>query len=191
MHDLVDFLVEERYCNTESEAIKILESVSDEFYESLIEAQISAITSTAEARKRMDAEMKKVGTSDFNPKLVTHLRKKISGLRGPASVELAQSKSRGLQKTPTGASGSRVQKGEVVSSVGSTAGIQRTDTGRYSRAATELTGISPESRGTKSVDINRTRTSEIVADRYADRAVSGAGGTNQARSGGTRGVRTR
>ena len=191
MHDLVDFLVEEKYCNTESEAIKILESVSDEFYDSLVEAQVSAITSTADARKRMDAEMTKVGKPEFNPNLVKHLRKKIAGLKGPASAELTQSKSKGLQRTPTGEGGSRVQKKDVVSTVGSISGIQRTDTGKISRAATELTGISPESRGTKSVDTNRTRTSEIVADRYADRAVSGGRGTNVSRSGGTRGARTR
>jgi hypothetical protein len=192
MHDLVDFLVEERYCNTESEAIKIIESVSDEFYEYLIEAQVSAIASTADARKRMDAEMKKVGKPEFNPNLVKHLRKKIDGLKGPASAELTQSKSKGLQKTPTGKGGTRAQKPrDVVSRVGTTTGIQRTDTGKISRAATELTGISPESRGTRSVDTQRTKTSELVGDRYSDRAVAGGRGTQQARSGGTRGVRTR
>jgi hypothetical protein len=189
MHDLVDFLVEERYCNTESEAIKIIESVSDEFYDYLIEAEVSAITSTAEARKRMDAEMKKVGKPEFNPNLVKHLRKKIAGLKGPASAELAQSKNKGIQKTP---GGSRAQKPrDVVSRVGTTAGIQRTDLGQYSRAATMATGISPESRGTRSVDTTRTKTSELVGDRYSDKAVAGGAGTQQARSGGTRGVRTR
>jgi uncharacterized protein YdaT len=192
MHDLVNFLVEERYCNTESEAIKIIESVSDEFYDYLIEAEISAITSTADARKRMDAEMKKVGKPGFNPNLVKHLRKKIAGLKGPASAELAQSKNKGIQKTPTGEGGSRAQKPrDVVSRVGTTAGIQRTDLGQYSRAATMATGISPESKGTRSVDTARTKTSELVGDRYSDKAVAGGAGTQQARSGGTRGVRTR
>jgi hypothetical protein len=37
MQELVDFLIEERYCNSELEAIKILESVSDGFYEYLVE----------------------------------------------------------------------------------------------------------------------------------------------------------
>jgi hypothetical protein len=37
MQELVDFLIEERYCNSELEAVKILESVSDGFYEYLIE----------------------------------------------------------------------------------------------------------------------------------------------------------
>ena len=191
MLDLVDFLVEERYCNTESEAIRIIESVSDEFYDYLIEAEISAITSIADARKRMDAEMKKVGKPGFNPNLVKHLRKKISGLKGAASAELSQSTSKGLQRTPKGKGGTRVQQpGDVISRVGTTAGIQRTDLGQLSRAATELTDISPESRGTISVDTQRTRTSEIVGHRYSDRAVAGGGGTQRSRTGGIRGVRT-
>lgn len=191
MHDLVDFLVEEKYCNTESEAIKILESVSDEFYEYLIEAQISAMDLTTKTKKQLRQELSR---SNPQQKRIVHFTKKLKGLSGPAAAEAAQMSmtSKGLQKTPSGKGGTRAQKPrDVVSTVGTTAGIQRTDTGRISRAATQLTGISPESRGIKSVDTARTKTSELVGDRYSDRAVAGGRGTQQARSGGTRGVRTR
>jgi hypothetical protein len=191
MRKLVNFLVEEKYCNTQSEAIKILESVSDEFYNYLIEAEISATDLINTSNRQLRQELSKRSP---NPKLILHLTKKIKGLRGPASAESTQrpKTSKGLSPTPTGRGGRRVQKpGDQISTIGTTAGIQRTDTGKYSRAATILTGTSPESRGRQSVDSGRTRTSELVGDRFTDKAVSGAGGTNQARSGGTRGVRTR
>jgi hypothetical protein len=188
MHDLVDFLVEERYCNTESEAIKILESVSEEFYEYLIEAQISAMDLTTKTKKQLRQELSRPNPQQ---KRIVHFTKKLKGLSGPAAAEAAQMSmsSKGLQKTP---GGTRAQKPrDVVSRVGTTSGIQRTDLGQYSRSATMATGISPESRGTRSVDTQRTKTSELVGDRYSDRAVAGGGGTQRSRTGGTRGVRTR
>jgi hypothetical protein len=191
MHDLVDFLVEEKYCNTGSEAIKILESVSEEFYEYLIEAQISAMDLTTKAKKQLRQELSRPNPQQ---KRIVHFTKKLKGLSGPAAAEASQMSmtSKGLQKTPPGKGGTRAQKPrDVVSTVGTTSGVSRTDLGQLSRAATMATGISPESRGIKSVDTARTKTSELVGDRYSDRAVAGGRGTQQARSGGTRGARTR
>jgi hypothetical protein len=171
MQELVDFLIEERYCNSELEAAKILESVSDGFYDYLVEAQISAIDATAKARKEMDAEMR---SSNLNPKRVKHLRKKIAGLKGPIA-----------------AGGSRVQKGEDEPTSRRTKGsygdVDSPTSSRLDRIATELTGIRPGSGGRTSV--YSPRTSTIVSDRYKDQAVSGAGGTRISRSGGVRGVR--
>ena len=189
MQELVDFLIEGRYCNSELEAIKILESVSDGFYEYLIEAQISAIDATSKARKEMDAEMR---SSNLNPKRLKHLRKKIADLNGPIDAGLAQtSGTQGSQKTPTGRGGSRVQKGEDEPTSRRTKGsygdVDSPTSSRLDRIATELTGIRPGSGGRTSV--YSPRTSTIVSDRYKDQAVSGAGGTRISRSGGVRGVR--
>jgi hypothetical protein len=177
MHDLVDFLVEEKYCNTESEAIKILESVSDEFYDSLVEAQVSAITSTAEARKRMDAEMKKVGKPEFNPNLVKHLRKKIAGLKGPASAELTQSKSKGLQKTPTGPKGRRVQKTEEE-------GINPLNDPRVAAAAEREADKETGTKGevSKAGGASNQPTRRLRQTQYS--RTSGGRGTNIGRAGG-------
>jgi hypothetical protein len=188
MQELVDFLIEERYCNSELEAVKILESVSDSFYEYLIEAQVSAIDATAKARREMDAEMR---SPNLNPKKIKHFRKKITGLKGAVATELAQrSGSKSLQKTPTGR-GSRIQKGEDEptgkETKGSYGDIDSPTSSRLDRIATELTGIRPGSGGKTSV--YSPRTSTIVSDRYKDQAVSGAGGTRISRSGGVRGVR--
>jgi hypothetical protein len=187
MHDLVDFLVEERYCNTESEAIRILESVSDEFYEYLIEAEASAMEQTKTLKNQLKRELSKP-----NPNQATILKitKQLQGLKGPLETERSQlpMTSKGLQKTP---GRGRAQKPrDVVSSVGTTAGIQRTDTGKISRTSTKLTGISPESRGRTSVRTG-PESGEIVKDLHTNPGASGARGTNVARSGGTRGVRTR
>ena len=50
MYELVDFLVEEKYCNTELEAIKILESISGEFYNYLVEESDSYVDSAKQIR---------------------------------------------------------------------------------------------------------------------------------------------
>lgn len=155
MQELVDFLIEERYCNSELEAIKILESVSDGFYEYLIEAQISAIDATSKARKEMDAEMRKAASSTFNPKKVSHLRKKITGLKGPVAVELAQrSGSKSSQKTPTGPRGERAQTSDIATTRTAASRTDRPMTGsrlndpRFAAAAerevSRQTNTSPE-----------------------------------------------
>jgi hypothetical protein len=99
MHDLVDFLVEERYCNTESEAIRILESVSDEFYEYLIEAEASAMEQTKNLKNQLKRELSKP-----NPNQATILKitRQLQGLKGPLETERSQlpMTSRGLQKAP-------------------------------------------------------------------------------------------
>lgn len=204
MRKLVNFLVEEKYCNTQSEAIKILESVSDEFYNYLIEAEnltgkerIKDIQTrrAPERHRAMSNRLKNMTTAaqrnpgSITPKQVRQirmLRLLIPDQQELASLEMEKRKkegtaSKGLSPTPTGRGGRRVQKPrDQISTIGTTAGIQRTDTGKYSKAATILTGKPLESG-----------TSELVGGRFTDKAVSGAGGTNQARSGGTRGVRTR
>jgi hypothetical protein len=139
MQDLVEFLIENRYCDTEASAIKILEYSSDNFYDYIAEAQLSAIDLTAKARKDMASELTKAGTPGFNAKKVRHMRKKIDGLRGPASTELAQ---RSTKKTsqPTPGGGSRAQTKDI--------GITRLNSPRVKASAdnftNQVTGTRPE-----------------------------------------------
>lgn len=183
MQELVYFLIEERYCNSELEAIKILESVSDEFYDYLIEAQISATDLTNASNKRLRSELSRPNP---NKKLIIHLVKKIKGLKGPAAAE-AQQRPRtgiGLQPTPRGPGGSRAQKPrDVISTVGTIPGVQKTNQGQYSKAATRLTGISSGSGSRSSV--RSPETGEMVAGLFDRTGVSGGRGTGTTRTGGT------
>jgi hypothetical protein len=128
MHDLVDFLVEERYCNTESEAIKIIESVSDEFYEYLIETEkltgkerIKDIQ-TRRAPERLAAMRTRLKTltksAQENPKSIkpktveqiNRLRVIIPDQESLSKKEMEKRKkegtaSKGLQPTPRGPGG--------------------------------------------------------------------------------------
>ena len=116
MSNLEIFLVEEGYCDTEREAIKILECISDEFYYFLIEKEISAKDATTQARQRLKSAFTKVGKPNFNPKEIQHYTKKIKALEPFVGIELAQSResgSKSLQQTPRGVGGSRAQTTDI------------------------------------------------------------------------------
>jgi len=176
MHDLVDFLVEERYCNTESEAIKILESVSDKFYEYLIETQISAMDLTTKAKKDLRQELSKPNS---NQKRILHLTKKLKGLSGPAAAEAAQMSmtSKGLQKTPTGPKGRRVQKTEEE-------GVNRLNDPRVAAAAEREADKETGTKGevSKAGGASNQPTRRLRQTQYS--RTSGGRGTNIGRAGG-------
>lgn len=190
MYNLVAYLIEEKYCNNELEAVKILESISDEFYE-----EVSAAMRLKSMRNRMENLIKQLIKDPTN----SEVQRKIKTIRGAIPQQETISKAerviktakgaKGIAKTPRGKRGVYQQPKDVPSSVGTASGIQRTDTGKYSDAATRLTNISPGSRGSKSVDSSGPPTSVLVGGRHTDTAVSGGRGTNQARSGGLRGVK--
>jgi hypothetical protein len=211
MHDLVNFLVEERYCNTESEAIKIIESVSDEFYDSLVEAYKGKYDIGKRSPERLSMMRSKLKSltnkAQQDPGSITpEMADKINRIRVsiPDQESLSRSEmekrkkegtsSKGLQPTPKGPGGTRAQKPPTVISgrttTGTYANVARTDTRKLTKAATDITRISPESRGRTSVRTG-PESGEIVKDLHTNPGASGARGTNVARSGGTRGVRTR
>lgn len=205
MGDLVKFLIEEGFCYKESEALRILESVSDTFYDYLVESYQGNYDISRRAPERLAMMRDKLKTLTAavqrNPttasrnqiERIQRLRAAIPGQQGLSRQEMEFRKatgraSRGLQATPRGPSGSRFQKPRDVIAPGTISDIAKTSVSPE-REATRMTGISPGSKGTRSIDSGSTRTAEIVSDRYKSRGSSGGGGTFQARSGGTRGVR--
>jgi hypothetical protein len=200
MHNLVDFLVEERYCNTESEAIKILESVSDEFYDSLVEAEelkgkerIKDIQ-TRRAPERLAAMRTRLKTltksAQENPKSIkpktveqiNRLRVIIPDQESLSKKEMEKRKkegtaSKGLQKTPTGPKGRRVQKTEEE-------GINPLNDPRVAAAAeresdekTGTRGEVPKAGGASNQSTRRLRQTQYSR-------TSGGRGTNIGRAGG-------
>lgn len=96
MYELVEFLIEERYCNTESEAIKILESISDKFYE-----EVSAAMRLRGMRGRMDNLISQLMKDPTN----TKLQRKIKTIRGAIPQQETISKAERVIKTTRGDKG--------------------------------------------------------------------------------------
>jgi hypothetical protein len=197
MHDLVDFLVEERYCNTESEAIKILESVSSEFYEYLIET--SSDNRLAQLRKELNILMRgKLDLKDTSKiDKIKSLQKEIKELQAQTGISRITGDiqrggpPKGRAPTPKGPSGGPQKPPTVISgrtTRGTYANVARGDTEKLTNVATKLTNISPGSGSKVSVRTG-PESSELVTDLHTNPGASGARGTNVARSGGTRGVR--
>lgn len=204
MQELVYFLIEERYCNSELEAIKILESVSDEFYDYLIEKNYDVNRFAPERvgliRRRIEKLKSKAQNNPTSVQDPEKLRRDIKflkgALRGPIDNQIEKANqemkrridaeeatvNKGSLPTPRGPGGSGAQKPrDVISTVGTIPGVQKTNQRKYSIAATRLTGISPESGSLSSV--SSPQTGEMVAGSF-DREVSGGRGTGTTRTGG-------
>lgn len=186
MHDLIDFLVEERYCNSELEAVKILESVSDGFYEYLLE-EVSASQRVRAMRGRMGNLISSLMKDPTNTTLQRQIKtirsaipqqEKIS--RGERAIQSVQG-SKGIASTPRGPGGSRFQKsGDVISGPGSLSGVTKVSNYKLTQQATGLTGISPEASNAGG---SRQTTRQRV-NRMFDPNVSGGRGTGTTRTGG-------
>ena len=212
MSNLEIFLIEEGYCNTEKEAIKILECISDEFYNFLVEEydpgrfspeRVSAMTAKISRLKRQAQD---------NPQSITDpvkFRQRITNIQNALpknqimrELELKRrikekEAKPGILPTPRGKDGRKVQiPPEKITSRGgvSNPDIDNPTSANLDVAATELLkqhglNLRPGSRGTKSVDSNRPDTSTITSNQFNAPGSSGGRGTNQARSGGIRGIR--
>ncbi len=96
MHDLVRYLIEEKYCNNESEAVKILESISDEFYE-----EVSAAMRLKGMRNRMGNLINQLTKDPTN----SELQRKIKTIRGAIPQQETISKAERVIKTEKGDKG--------------------------------------------------------------------------------------
>lgn len=204
MYDLIDFLVEERYCNSELEAVKILESVSDEFYEYLLEKydiskfapeRVRAIKDKIKALKKQAQE------NPLSIKDPKKFRKRIEMLQGSVDnqskiaerekrrrIEAGEVKqNKGGLPTPRGPGGSRVQKPEDVIGTGSLPGITKHSDYVLDKKAKELSGGMP-SGSQSSSSVPSPQTAEITGGRHG--TVHGGRGTQRDRTtGGIVGVK--
>lgn len=164
MQELVEFLIDERYCNTESEAIKILESVSDEFYE-----EVSAAMRLKGMRGRMDSLISQLMKDPNN----IELQRKIKTIRGSIPQQETISKAERVIKTTRGDKGIAKTPG---------VGAQTSDT------ATTKTAASRKDRPMTGAQINDPRVAASV-ERQASRMtgtsseVSRAGGASSQSTG--------
>lgn len=202
MYDLIDFLVEERYCNSELEAVKILESVSDEFYRYLVEEYDISKFAPERVRAIKDKIKKLKTQAQENPLSINDpekFRKRIAMLQGSLdgpvdnqskiakrekqrrinAGEVKQNK--GGLPTPKGPGKSRFQKsGDVISGPGSLSGVTKASNYKLTQQATGLTGISPEASNAGG---SRQTTRQHVHSKF-DPNVSGGRGTGTTRTGG-------
>jgi hypothetical protein len=164
MQELVEFLIDERYCNTESEAIKILESVSDEFYE-----EVSAAMRLKGMRGRMDSLISQLMKDPNN----IELQRKIKTIRGSIPQQETISKAERVIKTTRGDKGIAKTPG---------VGAQTSDT------ATTKTAAARKDRPMTGAQINDPRVAASV-ERQASRMtgtsseVSRAGGASSKSTG--------
>lgn len=208
MYELVDFLVEERYCNSELEALKIIESISDEFYKYLLEEyninkfapeRVRAIKDKIERLKKQAQE------NPLSIKDPEKFRTKIDMLQGTLdgtvdnqskkakdetqrridTGEVKQNK--GGLPTPRGPGGSRYQKPKDVISSGSLPGVTKAFDYVLDKKAKELSGGMP-SGSQSSISVPSPQTAEITGERHG--TVSGGRGTRRDRTtGGVVGVK--
>lgn len=197
MYELVDFLVEERYCNSELEALKIIESISDEFYEYLLERsnqfeRSSEAARLSNLRLKLKSIMAKI-VSEKDPEKKKQLANEYKSIQTEIEKQSESEKTSRLIKqvrgednpasrpTPRGQGGSVYQKdGDVVSGPGSLPGVTKTSNYKLKTLATRLTGISPEAENAGG---SRQKTGENVHSMF-DRDVSGGRGTGRTRTGG-------
>lgn len=208
MYDLIDFLIEERYCNSELEAVKILESVSDGFYEYLLEEydiskfapeRVRAIKDKIKALKKQAQE------NPLSIKDPKKFRKRIQMLQGSLDgpvdnqskiaerekrrrIEAGEVKqNKGGLPTPRGRGGSRFQKPRDVIGTGSLPGIEKDSHYVLDKKAKELSGGMP-SGSQSSSSVPNPKTAEITGGRHG--TVHGGRGTQRDRTtGGVVGVK--
>jgi hypothetical protein len=173
MYELIEFLIEKKYCNNESEAIKILESISDEFYEYLNE-EVSGAKRVDAMRRRMGSLVQKVqgNLGGDNTKLVKQIKTIRSAIpqeelkaRGERAVASIQGKTaKGLRATPLGPQGQRAQTDDIASTRTAAARTDRPmtgatinrDAGKLGRAASILTKSPEELQVGGNVSTQRT-----------------------------------
>lgn len=193
MYDLIDFLVEERYCNSELEALKIIESISDEFYRYLVE-EVSASQRVRAMRGRMGNLISSLMKDPTNTTLQRQIKtirsaipqqEKIS--RGERAIQSVQG-SKGIASTPRGPGGSRFQKPrDVVSSTGSLPGVKKASDYILNKKAEKLSGGMP-SGSQSSRSVRSPQTAEITGGIHG--TVHGGRGTQRDRTtGGIVGVK--
>jgi hypothetical protein len=118
MRELLYFLIEEKYCNTETEALKILESVSDNFYNYLLE-EVSASQRVGAMRKRMEGLISSLMKDPSNTTLQRQIKTIRSELPGQEKISRAERTikqiqgDRGIASTPRGADGGRAQTSDI------------------------------------------------------------------------------
>jgi len=197
MYELVDFLVEERYCNNELEALKIIESISDEFYEYLLERsnqfeRSSEAAHLSNLRLKLKSIMAKI-VSEKDPEKKKQLANEYKSIQTEIEKQSESEKTSRLIKqvrgednpasrpTPRGQGGSVYQKdSDVVSGPGSLSGVTKVSNYKLTQQATGLTGISPEASNAGG---SRQTTRQRV-NRMFDPNVSGGRGTGTTRTGG-------
>lgn len=118
MYELVNFLVEEKYCYTKSEALKILESASDEFYQYIVE-EVSASKRLGGMRKRMEGLISSLMKDPSN----VELQRKIKTIRSelPRQEKISKAErtikqiqgNKGIASTPRGIDGGRAQTSDI------------------------------------------------------------------------------
>jgi len=203
MYELVDFLVEERYCNSELEALKIIESISDEFYKYLLEEYNinkfapERVRAIKDKIKRLKKQAQENPLSIKDPeKFRTRIDMLQGTLDGTVDNQSKKAKdetqrridtgevkqNKGGLPTPRGPGGSRFQKGrDVISTSGSLPGVTKASNYKLKQLATRLTGISPEAENAGG---SRQKTGENVHSLFDPNDVSGGRGTGTTRTGG-------
>jgi hypothetical protein len=190
MHDLVDFLVEERYCNTESEAIKIIESVSDEFYDSLVEAYKGKYDIGKRSPERLSVMRSKLKSltnkaqqdpGSITPQMadtINKFRLSIPDQQKLASAEMERRKregtaSKGLQPTPRPGGGA--QTSDIAATRTAAARRGRPMTGarlnnpRVAAAAEKETNRRTRTRGEVRIQGTGQETGTVDSSNYTDR----------------------
>jgi hypothetical protein len=183
MYEIVEFLIENKYCNTESEAICILESISDDFYEYLTE-EVSGAQRVNAMRRRMASLVNKVqgNLSGDNTKVVSQIKAIRSALpkeelksKGERAIDSIQGKTaKGLRPTPRGPQGQRAQTDDIASTRTAAARTDRPMTGTtinrdaatLGREASRLTGKPEELQVGGTVSTQRTGVART--GRYSD-----------------------
>lgn len=190
MYKLERFLVKEGYCNTERQANKILESISDEFYSFLLEGiEDDEVSKMRQKLKSLMSEIlsetdpeKKQALGDEYKKLKARIDSSAKDASDVRKVrDVAGTSSLSSRPTPRGEGGSRVQKREGQTTPRGGASIPDVDNPRSANldaAATRLlqqhgVKIRPGSRGTRSVDSNRPDTKTIISNRFNPQGSSG------------------
>lgn len=186
MYELVDFLVEERYCNSELEALKIIESISDEFYEYLLE-EVSASQRVRAMRGRMGNLISSLMKDPTN----TTLQRQIKTIRSaiPQQEKISQGEraiqsvqgSKGIAPTPRGPGGSRAQTSDIATTKTAQQRRDRPMTGARindpnvaasaERNTSRLTGTTPEVN--RAGGASRQFTGVVRTGRYSNMQTGG------------------
>lgn len=196
MQELVDFLIEERYCNSELEAIKILESVSDGFYEYLIERskpvqRSSEASKVADLRTRLKSIMNSV-VSEKDPEKKKKLAQQYKSIqdsirdasleeRGTRAQKEIQGKGNPASR-PTPNRGRAQKKKDVISQAGSLPGVLKKSNVDLTRRADRLLGQGDGGEVSRAGGSSQS-TGERIHGLY-DPNVSGGKGTGTTRTGG-------
>ena len=165
MYELVEFLIEERYCYSEKEAVKILECASDDFYNYLVEKN-DRYTELTIQKAALNRELQNPKTSLARQKEIPiELAKLGKEMRITAQGATVLKKIQGKETKPTSSSG-RAQTTDI--------GVTRTAEAKARATGRPMTG----SR------LNKPRVA-AAADRYTNKKtgtrpeVSNAGGSRQ------------